>query len=483
MKKFIIFSLIAVFFAPLFAQNPCSETAKLSEGTQLSMNGNQGMGNLSGTDYHYEAWIEGGNSSDQKLLWYGANQGGGAAFRAEWKNPNDYLGRIGYFWGGSSGPKYSDINNVYVDFNYTRSGNNTAGDYSYIGVYGWARNSSASASSERLIEYYVVEDWFGNQWQNQSEPVGNNTIDGTEISSSFNMDGSTYKIYKKTRTGPSVDGNSTFTQIFSVRQTQRKCGSISVTEHFKEWERIGGIKFNNLYDLKFLVEAGGGTGWFDATYIKLTRNATSNGGNSSNSGGGSSSSNTGGTGSSSSQAVQATTCQTPLITYPTNTVPSNPYTACFMHTNGKCYVCKVENESGNNTCRSSWVWNGSQIESNLESGYWYREVPCPSSTSSSSQASSSSQKSSSSQSSSSSNTSSSSSNKSSSSAGVNNLSSSSSDNGEITPILTQNYQQDIAVVKYYDLQGQALGNVKPKKPGVYIVKNTKTRQIKKEVVK
>jgi len=41
----------------------------------------------------------------------------------------------------------------------------------------------------------------------------------------------------------------------------------------------------------------------------------------------------------------------------------------------------VENEGefeGNvNTCRSGWVWDGTQIENNLASGYWYQEVPCP----------------------------------------------------------------------------------------------------------
>jgi len=76
--------------------------------------------------------------------------------------------------------------------------------------------------------------------------------------------------------------------------------------------------------------------------------------------------------------VQTTTCAS-LITYPVpnNGIPSDPYTACFKYTNNKCYVCKVENESGNNTCRSSWVWNGSQIASNLTNGYWYLEVPCP----------------------------------------------------------------------------------------------------------
>jgi len=400
MKKSIIALCIMGFCSLGFAQvDPCTQSTKLSGGQDLSMNGNQGMGNLGSTSYHYEAWIEGGNSSDQQLKWYGADQGGGAAFYAKWKNPNDYLARIGYYWGGSNGPAYSTLNHVYVDFNYTRSGNNTAGDYSYIGVYGWARNPNAS-SDEKLVEYYIVEDWFGNQWQNQSTPVGNNTIQGTKIGS-VTVNGSEYDIYKKTRTGHSVDGsNTTFTQIFSVRQNQRKCGTIYVNDHVNKWNELGGLIFAKMYDLKFLAEAGGGEGWLDLSYLKLSQednlrgSSTSSSSSAATGGGTSSSSNAG---SSSSAKTQATTCKTPLITYPTNTVPADPYTACFQYTNDKCYVCKIENESGNNTCSSTWVWNGSQIEDNLTKGYWYYEVPCPTSASSSSAAASSSSSSSSSE--------------------------------------------------------------------------------------
>jgi hypothetical protein len=47
----------------------------------------------------------------------------------------------------------------------------------------------------------------------------------------------------------------------------------------------------------------------------------------------------------------------------------------------------------------------------------------------------------------------------------------------------QNGQQDEIILKYYTLQGQSLGNIKPKEPGVYLVKNIKTKQIQKVVVK
>jgi len=48
----------------------------------------------------------------------------------------------------------------------------------------------------------------------------------------------------------------------------------------------------------------------------------------------------------------------------------------------------------------------------------------------------------------------------------------------------QNYPQSgETVLKYYNLQGQPLGNAKPKEPGVYIVKNVKTGQVQKVVVR
>jgi GH35 family endo-1,4-beta-xylanase len=151
--------------------------------------------------------------------------------------------------------------------------------------------------------------------------------------------------------------------------------------------------------------------------------SNSGGGNSSSSGGGNSSSSGGSTtpNSSSSAKVQATTCKTPLITYPTNTPPADPYTACFKYTNDKCYVCKIDNESPENGyyCSSGWVWDGTQIETNLEQGYWYREVDCPGT----------------------------------------------------TPILNSNRLSFAASsTLYYSLKGEPLGSAKPQKAGVYIIK-------------
>jgi len=406
-------SLIAMGSLLVFAQgvDPCSQSTKLSAtaaGAQ-SWNGTRSATTVGGSGddaYGVEAWTEAGGSAT-KLTWYGPNQGGGHAFRAEWTNSTDYLGRFGYFW-GNNGKKWSNLGDLCVDYNYTRSANGTGGSYSYLGVYGWTIGSSNSA------EFYIVEDWFGSGQQGANN-LGNNC----QTHSNITVDGKTYSVVTCIRpqgSGCVSCNNQAFGQVFSIRQGMRnpeppKCGTISIKKHFEAWTNMKTEKsgqspakyiYDKTYEAKFLVEAQGGTGWFDASYMKFSRTGacggTSTGGSSSSTGG--SSSSAGGTSSSSAAKTQATACKTPLITYPTSTVPADPYTACFKYTDSKCYVCKIssegEFEGTVNTCASGWVWDGTQIESNLTSGYWYQEVPCPAGSSSSSAVSSSSRASSSS---------------------------------------------------------------------------------------
>jgi len=245
--------------------DPDTQTTKLTGGITFEAN-SRGNKPLSGSPYGYEMWTQGGNNN--KLIWFGPDQGGGAAFRAEWNDPDDFLGRVGFWWG--KGEKYTEYGNMYADFNYTRSGRSTAGNYSYIGIYGWARNPDAENAEDKLVEYYIVEDWFGNQWQSDTTPITTNTTGGS-ILGSFTMDGAVYAVIRNVRTQkPSIDGTKTFVQYFSIRQTPRQRGTISITEHFKQWERMG-LQIGNMYETKFLVEAGGGAGWLEFSYLKLTQ--------------------------------------------------------------------------------------------------------------------------------------------------------------------------------------------------------------------
>jgi len=234
--------------------DPYLEKMELNDGEIFKGNSN-GNKRLHNTPYGCETWSAGGTNN--RLIWYGPGYGGGGAFRAEWNYPNDYLGRIGYFW--NTGKPYTFYKNVFCDFEYTRSDNGTGGSYSYLGIYGW--------SKDPMIEWYIVEDWFG------SGIIGPSTMgNGAAKKGEFTVDGEVYFIYQATRPAGSgnIEGkNVAFPQFFSVRQSRRQSGTISITEHFKAWEKIGMKLGSNMYEAKFLVEAGGGKGWFDASRISF----------------------------------------------------------------------------------------------------------------------------------------------------------------------------------------------------------------------
>jgi len=160
------------------------------------------------------------------------------AFSASWNNNGDFLARVGIEWGGRS---ISQLGEVTAEFTYTKSG--TAGGFSYMGVYGWATSP--------CVEYYIIDDSFGNMpfspWSMQER--GSATIDG-EV----------YKFYSGSfgGTGGSRCGTP-FTQHWSIRQSGRQCGVITVTKHFEEWAKVG-MNMDNILEAKILIEAGGGQG-------------------------------------------------------------------------------------------------------------------------------------------------------------------------------------------------------------------------------
>jgi len=272
-RNVVVFLLLTGLSMAFFACEPPDTGTGTGTGKETVPSGaivytsnSNGNKPLPGSPYGYEIWTQGGNNN--KLIWYGPTERGGAAFRAEWNNPDDFLGRIGYYW-GNGGP-YTTYKNMYADFTYTRSGRSTAGDYSYIGIYGWARNPSAANDKEKLIEYYIVEDWFGNKWQDDTSPMGTGTTQGS-VMGSYTLDDATYSVHKSVRTNkPSIDGTKTFTQYFSIRQTLRKTGTISITEHFKKWAGMS-MPLGNMYECKFLVEAGGGTGWLEFSNLEFSQ--------------------------------------------------------------------------------------------------------------------------------------------------------------------------------------------------------------------
>src|SRR5690606_3814324 len=149
---------------------------------------------------------DGGTVSGQSwFLWYSGGSGcmtsfdtPSGAFSAQWNNPGDFLARIGFWFDATQ--RFDDIGAIGADLQFTRQG--SAGGFSFIGIYGW--------TLDPLVEYYIVEDSFGN---GVAQPFN------TQQRGNFTMDGAQYNIYTGARQNqPSIIGNANFTQVFSVRQ-------------------------------------------------------------------------------------------------------------------------------------------------------------------------------------------------------------------------------------------------------------------------
>lgn len=171
--------------------------------------------------YDYELWKDEGNTS-MDLLENGT-------FRCQWDNINNALFRAGkkyYFIEKPVADKEDIVVNYGVD--YRPQGN------SYLCVYGWLKNP--------LVEYYIVDSW-GTWRPPGAEPKGQICVDG-----------GTYDVYVTIRENqPSIEGDTTFTQYWSVRTEKKTEGTISVYKHFEEWTKFG-LELGNLYEVALTVE-------------------------------------------------------------------------------------------------------------------------------------------------------------------------------------------------------------------------------------
>jgi len=171
------------------------------------------------------------------------------AFKATWNNSGDFLARMGLQFDETK--TFNQYGTIGANLAFTKTG--SAGGYSFIGIYGWSNNP--------LVEYYIVENSFAN---------GVTTPYGTTQRGTFNVDGATYKVYSGTKQNqPSIHGTATFQQYFSVRQSPRQCGHVSISEHFKAWGNMG-MTLGKMYEARILVEAGGGQGSISFTTANVS---------------------------------------------------------------------------------------------------------------------------------------------------------------------------------------------------------------------
>ncbi|KAF2641833.1 endo-1,4-beta-xylanase [Massarina eburnea CBS 473.64] len=150
-------------------------------------------------------------------------------FSVDWSGSTDFVVGLGWNTGSARAITYS------AEY--------TATSGSYLAVYGWIKSPQA--------EYYVVESYGSYDPCSSSSATDLGTV---------TSDGGTYTVCKDTRTNqPSISGTSTFTQYWSVRQSQRTSGTVTTSNHFAVWAKNGFGNSDFSYQV-MAVEAYSGSG-------------------------------------------------------------------------------------------------------------------------------------------------------------------------------------------------------------------------------
>jgi endo-1,4-beta-xylanase len=227
---FFVFTLFFLFSA---IQYSGSQTLCTHAGTD------QFIGEKDG--YYYELWNQNSQGTACMTL------GDGARFSGEWINIENYLARRGL--GYDQTKEHQETGTFYATYNCNYKPTTASGN-SYLSIYGW--------TVDPLIEYYIVEDW-----RNWIPSMDENAV----LKGTIEVNGSIYDILESTRVNqPSIVGNTTFQQYFSIRRDVRNSGTINISDHFKAWEALG-MNLGKLHEVSFVVEGYKSNGSFE--FIEL----------------------------------------------------------------------------------------------------------------------------------------------------------------------------------------------------------------------
>ncbi len=278
-------------------------------------------------NYAYELWKDYGDTS--------MTLKGNGLFECWWQNIGNVLFRKGVKWDCTK--TYSQLGNITVNYgvDYQPNGN------SYLCVYGWCRNP--------LVEYYIVDCW--GTWR----PPGANSK-GT-----ITVDGATYDVYETTRVNqPSIDGNTTFQQYWSVRRDKRTSGTISVTEHFKAWERMG-MKMGLMYEAAFNVEGYQSSGWADVYKLDITVGGSGSSGGSSSGGNSGSSGNDGASSAPGTNKGTEIECESMTKSGQYTGNITNPFNGVALYGNDDAVSTTVNFSSGTHDFSLRGASNGDEL--------------------------------------------------------------------------------------------------------------------------
>ncbi|MDO5576024.1 MAG: glycoside hydrolase family 11 protein, partial [Fibrobacter sp.] len=180
--------------------------------------------------YDYEMWKH--PAGEVKMTVYNDE----AKFDAEWNNVINFLARVGLKYDETR--THDQIGTITADFEFKET-KTPEKAMVYYGIYGW--------TVDPLVEFYIMENWTN--WRPR-EGDGKHFLKDV-----ITVDGSEYDVITRDQKNcPSIKGDgANFLQILNIRKDKRSSGNISISEHFKHWERLG-LEFGNLYEVKLKVE-------------------------------------------------------------------------------------------------------------------------------------------------------------------------------------------------------------------------------------
>ena len=221
----------------------CVPPAKMTGGQRYCSNR---QGDAAG-GYGYEIWSSGQGTGCMTVYGVDAN------YSATWSDATDFLSRTGLRFDKTKTP--AQIGTLSATFSEAKTETPTAGKTSkiYFAVYGWAVSP--------LAEYYIIDDYG-------AFVPGPAASDGTPRThvGTVTVDDGTYDVWQlHVKNKPAITGdNQDFDQIFSVRQSRRQCGHISVSEQFAKWAELG-VQLGKLEETMLLMEAQNNSGSIDVT--------------------------------------------------------------------------------------------------------------------------------------------------------------------------------------------------------------------------
>ncbi|KAJ7340879.1 concanavalin A-like lectin/glucanase domain-containing protein [Mycena albidolilacea] len=127
----------------------------------------------------------------------------------------------GYFIGGK-GWNPGSAQQIYFDLFDITGQLAPRGLNSSLSIYGW--------TTDPPVEYRIIESLASDV-----DPAFGLTLQGTVTS-----DSSVYKIYRTERVNAtSIMGIATFSQYWSIRQSTRSAGFVTIANHFNAWAAVG----------------------------------------------------------------------------------------------------------------------------------------------------------------------------------------------------------------------------------------------------